>query len=356
MKVAKECFDLKEIYRFPFTSSDNPNTVIEPTTRCNLKCPGCYRRTNLDAEREMTVPEMKEYIDKVAKARNSSCISFLGGEPLLHKQVGEAITYAKEQGFNVGLYSNGLLLTIEKLRELKELGVSYILIHVDKHQKRGITEDEINQIRDDFCNMFREVGGVQLGFVFQLMESDKNDIPTMVEYFTKNADIVRVAAFVACTNSTPKDAARPAIRRSIAEVKLCKAVKDAYGLEWSSYLGSRLDENLPGKIMSLSAYRDGKLLYAVDPKSYGAKLRQAREETGRFPYIDNLPWPYASSAPEENIDWHYIVFNFTPFLKSDGLNICDSCTDAVLHEGHYVPMCILEDLRAEHIALEQVLG
>ena len=38
---------LKGIYKnchlLPWSETDNPNGWIEPTTYCQLKCPGCYR-------------------------------------------------------------------------------------------------------------------------------------------------------------------------------------------------------------------------------------------------------------------------------------------------------------------------
>ena len=32
-------------------------------------------------------------------------------------------------------------------------------------------------------------------------------------------------------------------------------------------------------------------------------------------------------------------------LEEDRVNVCDSCTDCVLHGDRFVPMCILESLK-----------
>ena len=32
-----------KLYLLPWSVTDNPNGWIEPTTYCQLKCPGCYR-------------------------------------------------------------------------------------------------------------------------------------------------------------------------------------------------------------------------------------------------------------------------------------------------------------------------
>jgi uncharacterized Fe-S cluster-containing radical SAM superfamily protein len=337
-------FDLTKLYRLPYTKTDNPNTVIEPTTRCNLSCPGCYRRTYLanNEERDMSLDEMRQYIDDVARLRNSSYVSFLGGEPLVHPQVNDAIAYAKQLGFNVGLYTNGLLLDDQRLKELRDLEVSYIKIHVDKHQGRGDTEEKTNQLREHFCDMFRRVGGVRLAFTFQLREVDLPDIPAMVECFTRNADIVRAVSFVGCTNATPKDAARSYAERVEAELTMCKAVKDAYGLKWNTYIGKKFSEKLPGKIMALCAYREGEMVASVESDVIREKTMWAYDKYGKYPYIERLPWPYAENKPGQKIYWQYILFGFSPMLGRQGMNFCNSCTDALLYKGKFLPMCILE--------------
>jgi len=54
-------------YRLPWSSKDNPNGWIEPTTFCQLKCPGCYR--GLDKENPKYVHEDLEKMKKQIKPR-----------------------------------------------------------------------------------------------------------------------------------------------------------------------------------------------------------------------------------------------------------------------------------------------
>jgi hypothetical protein len=232
------------------------------------------------------------------------------------------------------------VLDDQRLKELRDLEVSYVLVHVNKHQGRGDTEEKINQTREHFCDMFRRVSGVQLGFAFQLMEEDVPDIPEMVECFTRNADIVRVVGFVGCTNATPLDAARSYAKRLEAELAMCKAVKDAYGLQWSAYLGKKYDKKLPGKMYALCAYHKGKLLFSVESDVIREKTMWAYEKYGKYPYFERTPWPYVENTP--GIDWQRVSFNFAPLLGAQRWNFCDSCTDALLYRGKIIPMCILE--------------
>ncbi len=36
--------DHRSLYRIPWNMSDNPTAWLEPTTKCNLACDGCYRK------------------------------------------------------------------------------------------------------------------------------------------------------------------------------------------------------------------------------------------------------------------------------------------------------------------------
>ena len=363
--------DLTQLYRWPFTRTDNPNTVIEPTTRCNLSCPGCYRVSRLahGKNRDMTLQEMKQYVDDVVRLRNTSCLSFLGGEPLLHEQLNDAIAYAK-QHLNVGIYTNGLLLDEQRLREFRELGVSYILIHVDKHQGRGDTEEEINQIRTQFCEMFRKVGGIQLGFSFQLMEKDVPDLPTMVSCFTENSDVVRIVGLSLCTDAPPDGAVSSVepigagIARREAETAMCKAVEEAFGLQWYAYLGTKCNDRLPGKMTALCTYHKGKLLGSIDSDVVRQKTRWAFQKYGKYPYIEKIPLDFSLSDLKHlflnrsvrgiyrnlfsrfglKIDWQLVTVSFSPLLTEEKLNVCESCIDAVLHKGNFTPMCTLESV------------
>ncbi len=312
----------------------------------------------------MSLEEIRQYIDDIIRLRNTSCLTFLGGEPLLYPQLNDAISYAKQRLLNVGLYSNGLLLDDERLIEFRDLGVSYILIHVTKHQGRGDTEEDAIQIRERFCDMFRRVGGVQLGFSFQFMEEDLPDLHKMVESFTKNADIVKVVGFVPCTNVTPEDEAKPVKERCESQLAMCKAVEDAYRLQWGVYLGTRYDDKLPGKISAISAYYKGKLLGSVDSDVFRNNTARAYKKNGKYPYIEkissefslgNLRLLFFNKSIRSihlnllkyiglKIDWQYITVSFSPLLRKEGLNFCDSCIDSVLYKGKLMPMCALEDV------------
>ena len=94
--------------RYPLAGS------LELTERCNLRCVHCYINQpagNMEAAaREMTLPQVRTVLDKIAEA---GCLFLLltGGEPLLHPDFADIWRYTKQKGMLVTLFTNGALLT-----------------------------------------------------------------------------------------------------------------------------------------------------------------------------------------------------------------------------------------------------
>lgn len=71
--------------------------IIEPTNRCNLKCPMCNRQVMTRPLQDMDLKFYKKLIDEAAGKIYSISLYALG-EPMLHKDIIEMIRYAKEKG------------------------------------------------------------------------------------------------------------------------------------------------------------------------------------------------------------------------------------------------------------------
>jgi len=116
--------------------SDYPLLVdIELSSVCNLKCPMCYTITD-DFKNKVnaTLMDYKLFIkiideikDKVPAIRLS-----LRGEPMLHKQFIECISYAKNSGIKeVSFLTNGSKLDKEIFIKIMEAGADWITISID---------------------------------------------------------------------------------------------------------------------------------------------------------------------------------------------------------------------------------
>src|SRR6476659_2820238 len=77
------------------------------TRRCNLKCGYC---TEFDSiSRPIPIDVLKVRIDALHRLHVAN-ITILGGEPLLHPQIDEIVSYANRKS-QVLIFTNGLLLT-----------------------------------------------------------------------------------------------------------------------------------------------------------------------------------------------------------------------------------------------------
>lgn len=77
------------------------------TNRCNFRCAYCH--IPLQERAEMTTDEWRAAIDEFADAGMGRA-SFMGGEPLLHKDLPELIDHVKRRGVHASINTNGWLV------------------------------------------------------------------------------------------------------------------------------------------------------------------------------------------------------------------------------------------------------
>ncbi len=107
------------------------SVVIEPTDRCNLRCPGCYA---VSEERGDDLPfdTMVEIVEE-AIGMGATLITVSGGEPFLRERADEAVTRLAarfpDHGFLV--YTNGTLIDERTAARLGRLGNVFPAISVE---------------------------------------------------------------------------------------------------------------------------------------------------------------------------------------------------------------------------------
>ena len=141
--------DHLKYYRLPWNYADNGISWLEPTTKCNLRCEGCYRDPHGPGHK--TLEEVRAELEVFKKLRKSDCMSIAGGDPLVYPQIVELVTIIKEMGWKPIINTNGLALSESLLRDLKKAGVFGFTFHIDTSQKRpnmnATTETELNEVR-----------------------------------------------------------------------------------------------------------------------------------------------------------------------------------------------------------------
>jgi len=170
-------------------SLDNrhPETgLFEFTYRCNLDCIHCYCKGSEKLEEELTTDEAKDILDQIHK---EGCleITFTGGEPLIREDFLDIYLYAKRKGFIIDIFTNGLLLTEEKIDFFQKYPPRSIEITLN-----GITEDiyeAITQVKGSFNKVMsniKEIARRNMPLVIKAncLKQNKNEI-SKIKAFTK---------------------------------------------------------------------------------------------------------------------------------------------------------------------------
>ena len=112
--------------------------MLEPLFRCNLACTGCGKIDYPDAilNRRLSVAECLEAADECG----APMVAIPGGEPLIHKEIGEIVEGLVARKKYVSLCTNALLLE-KKLNLFKPSPYLFFSVHLDgikKHHDKSV--------------------------------------------------------------------------------------------------------------------------------------------------------------------------------------------------------------------------
>lgn len=198
--------DKRSLYRLPWSMNDNPIAWLEITDICNIHCEGCYRQ-RLTGHKPLE--EIKEEILFFKKWRNPDNVSIAGGEPLVHPQIMEIVSFIAENDIKPIVLTNAKALTPETLRELKRAGCAGFTVHIDSHQDRpdwrGKSEAELNELRQYYADMIAAAGGMYVIFNGTVYPSTAHEIPDVVRWAKQHMDTVQGLVFITYRTATYDD-------------------------------------------------------------------------------------------------------------------------------------------------------
>ena len=123
---------------FPVTA----NLAI--THRCQCQCIHCSADPFKDPSREeLSVDEIKTVVDG-ALDMGASLIIYVGGEPMLREELYELIEHVDKSKAVVMIFTNGLLLTKENVKKLKDAGLFSLNISIDHSE--SLLHDEFRKV------------------------------------------------------------------------------------------------------------------------------------------------------------------------------------------------------------------
>lgn len=149
MNITNQIKSAKSVFSYYLFNKKTPlSVVLLITDRCNSKCKYCkiWDRN----KKEMTTQQVYSLIGELADMGTQK-FSIFGGEPLLRKDIGDIINYAKSKDLFVSMGSNGFLLDkkIDQIKNLDMLNLSFDgpeKVH-DTHRIKGAHDMVINAIR-----------------------------------------------------------------------------------------------------------------------------------------------------------------------------------------------------------------
>jgi MoaA/NifB/PqqE/SkfB family radical SAM enzyme len=128
IKAMMEGFDKRYAFYEKYGFGPPPVLAISPTSRCNLRCYGCYSAGH-DETTELAYAEIDNLLGQV-KAMGTNLIMFTGGEPFLKKEmIFDLIEKHQDMVFQV--YTNSLLLTKPDLARIVKAANTGLAISVE---------------------------------------------------------------------------------------------------------------------------------------------------------------------------------------------------------------------------------
>jgi MoaA/NifB/PqqE/SkfB family radical SAM enzyme len=170
------------------------------TNICNADCDFCgFARSKFDpkARRSVTLPEARDAID-IALKNHIGYLLFVGGEPMVHRDLRAMTRYAAERGIHPMICTNGGLWTEENMRGLASDGLTSVIMSIDAHD---VARHEKNRGLPDVCrkikraNEFFHSAGIQTtaSITASRLIDDYDRLPAFLE----------TLGFKSCTFSYP---------------------------------------------------------------------------------------------------------------------------------------------------------
>ena len=170
------------------------------TNLCNADCDFCgFARSKFDpkARRSVTLQEARDAIDLALK-NHIGYLLFVGGEPMVHRDLRAMVRYAAERGIHPMICTNGGLWTEENMRGLVNDGLSSVIMSIDAHD---VAKHEANRGLLDVCrkikraNEFFHAAGLQTtaSITASRLIDDYDRLPAFLE----------TLGFKSCTFSYP---------------------------------------------------------------------------------------------------------------------------------------------------------
>lgn len=179
-----------------FSKDKKPVVVWNITRRCNLKCVHCYAQAKDEIfKNELTTEQGKKLLDDLADF-GVPVVLFSGGEPLVRKDLPILAEYAVKKGMRAVVSTNGTLITKDRAKILKDIGLSYVGISLDGMQE---INDRFRGVSGAFEAALKGIinckeAGIKVGLRFTINKYNVSEINNIFDLLEK-MEIPRVCFY-----------------------------------------------------------------------------------------------------------------------------------------------------------------
>jgi MoaA/NifB/PqqE/SkfB family radical SAM enzyme len=174
---------------------------IESTNICNAKCVFCPRDEMHRRQGVMTFDLYRKIVDECAELGIGHVRVHNYGEPFIDRRLVEKVRYAKQQGIReVGMISNGSLITEEVAHGMIEAGLDAINISVDASGREvfeatrvGLKYDKVIANIERIVRIRAALGRTRPKLILSFVRQNNSaDEQAFIEHWTRIADKIHV--------------------------------------------------------------------------------------------------------------------------------------------------------------------
>jgi len=170
------------------------------TNICNADCGFCgFARSKFDpkARHSVTLKEAQDVID-IAVKNHIGYLLFVGGEPMVHRDLRAMTRYAAERGIHPMICTNGGLWNDENMRALASDGLTSVIMSIDAHD---VMKHEENRGLPDVCKKIKKANAFFHSIGVQTTASITAS--RLIEDYAKLPAFLESVGFTSCTFSYP---------------------------------------------------------------------------------------------------------------------------------------------------------
>ena len=170
------------------------------TNVCNARCDFCnfaVDRFDPKQRRSVTLAEARDVID-ISRRNHIGYLLFVGGEPMVHRDIQAMVRYSAESGICPMICSNGSLWTDRNMRELAANGLSSVIMSIDSHE---VGRHEKNRGLPEVCRKIQRANQVfgELG----VQTTASVTASKLIDDYQKLPEFLKSLGFTSCTFSYP---------------------------------------------------------------------------------------------------------------------------------------------------------